>query len=134
MRWQSLAGAQHWAALYGCTFAITVFQIGMRMWTASRIYGWKFAALSPVRVLWGNVINFHATSKALWQSRSSTSSRGVTLRWHKTDHSFPVHSVTTAGRPRLGEVLVRMRCVDMRDIDDALRTMPQGSRLLGSIW
>ena len=33
------------------------------------------------------------------------------------------------GAPRLGEVLVRMRCLAMGDVDDALRTAPKGTRL-----
>jgi adsorption protein B len=128
IRWRTLTGAQHWAALYACTLAIAAFQVGMRMWAARRIYGWRFAALAPVRVLWGNLINFQATATALSQFAGARL-RGATLRWQKTDHSYPVHSVSTAGRPRLGEVLVRMRCVEMHEIDAALRTMPKGSRL-----
>ena len=128
IRWRTLTGAQHWATLYACTLAIAAFQLGMRMWTTGRIYGWKFAALSPVRVLWGNLINFQATAKALSQFAEARL-RGATLRWQKTDHSYPAHSVSTAGRPRLGEVLVRMRCVEVHEIDAALRTMPEGSRL-----
>ena len=60
-----------------------------------RIYGWRFAALSPVRVLWGNLINFQATAKALTQFAEARV-RGTTLGWQKTDHSYPVHSISTS--------------------------------------
>jgi len=128
IRWRTITGAQHWAMLYVCTLSIAAFQVGMRMWAARHIYGWGFAALSPVRALWGNLINFQATAKALSQFAAARL-QGATLRWQKTDHSYPLHSISTAGRPRLGEVLVRMRCVEVHEIDAALRTMPEGSRL-----
>ena len=125
--WKAVATGPNWP-LYACTLAIAVYQIGMRMWTGKRIYGWRFATLSPLRVLWGNFINFHATAKALKQFAGARL-QGASLRWQKTDHSYPAHSVSTAGRPKLGEMLVRMRCVDMQDIEAALQTMPAGSRL-----
>jgi adsorption protein B len=127
--WRATANMPHWAAaLYTSTLGITLLQVGMRVWTGSRIYGWQFAALSPLRVFWGNWVNFLATSKALWQFGGARL-RGVTLRWHKTEHCYPTHSISTAGRPRLGEVLVRMRCAEMRDIEAALQSMPAGARL-----
>jgi adsorption protein B len=129
LHWRSLLAAQTWvAALYISTMLLALSQIGMRMWTSSMIYSWKFAALSPARVVWGNLVNCHATAKALAQFAGARL-RGVALRWQKTEHSYPTHAVTDAGRPRLGEVLVRMRCVEMKEIQAALRTMPAGSRL-----
>lgn len=125
--WKLIPAGPYWK-LYASTLTIAAYQVGMRMWLGSRIYGWKFAALSPVRVFWGNFINFHATVKALNQFAAARL-RGKSLRWHKTDHSYPVHSVSTAGRPKLGEMLVRMRCVEIQDVETALRTMPAGTRL-----
>ncbi len=129
LQWRTLASGRSWTvALYAGTLAVAVFQIGMRACAAQRIYGWKFAALSPVRVVWGNAVNFHATVRALEQFFRARI-RGAALRWQKTEHSYPVHSISTAGRPKLGEVLVRMRCVALSEIDEALRTAPAGARL-----
>lgn len=129
LNWRWLAGAPRGVArLFACTLVVAGFQTGMRMWTAHRVYGWKFAALAPARAFWGNAINFHATCRALFQFTAARL-RGAALRWQKTDHSYPVHSVSAVGRPRLGEMLVRMRCVETHEIDAALRTMPAGSRL-----
>lgn len=113
--------------MYWCTLTIALCQIGMRVWTSSRIYGWKFAALAPVRVLWGNFVNFVATTKALKQFAAARL-RGATLHWHKTDHSYPAPA-TAAGRTRLGELLVRMRCLKIEDVDAALKTIVDGTRL-----
>ncbi len=129
VRWRSLTPESTWAVpLYTATLTFAAVHIAMRSATAGYIYGWKFAALSPLRVVWGNAVNFLATAKALKHFFGSRF-RGVTLRWHKTAHSYPMHSVSAAGRPRLGEVLVRMRCIQTTEIDDALRTVPAGSRL-----
>lgn len=115
-------------ALCTSMLCVAALQIGMRTWASRRIYGWKFAALTPLRAVWGNAINFQATLKALGQFASARSS-GAALRWHKTEHSFPAHAAAAPGRQRLGEVLIRMRCVESREIEAALQTLPPGRRL-----
>ena len=47
--------------------AIAVVQTSARAQSAASIYGWRFAALVPLRVLWGNLVNFAATATALWE-------------------------------------------------------------------
>jgi adsorption protein B len=128
-RWRDLAAARPWlGALYACTLFIALLQIGMRLYAARRIYGWKFAALSPLRAVWGNAINFQATLRALSQFAAARF-HGAALRWQKTEHHFPLHSSSSAGRPRLGEVLVGMRRIQLSDVDSALRCLPSGARL-----
>jgi adsorption protein B len=70
------------------TCAITVIQIAVRAHSASAIYGWGFAALTPLRMLWGNLVNFAATAIALWDFFDSRW-RGKGLAWRKTDHVYP---------------------------------------------
>jgi adsorption protein B len=127
-RWRPLVEAPFLAWLYAATLAIAAVQISMRIYCCSRIYGWRFASLSPLRGFWGNVVNFHATVKAITQFAAARLRR-QTLRWQKTDHSFPVHSLQASGRQRLGEVLVRMNCLNMEDVEGALQSLPSGSRL-----
>ncbi len=127
--WQPLTAEAPWMpALCTSMLCVAALQIGMRTWASRRIYGWKFAALTPLRAVWGNAINFQATLKALGQFASARSS-GAALRWHKTEHSFPAHAAAAPGRQRLGEVLIRMRCVESREIEAALQTLPPGRRL-----
>jgi adsorption protein B len=90
------------------TCAIAVVQTGFRMHAAALIYGWPFAALAPVRALWGNVVNFAATATALWDFFESRR-RGSGLAWRKTDHDYPVQVAVLAGVSAYGEVPARPR-------------------------
>jgi adsorption protein B len=126
---QALLQATPWMAwLFGATLGIAAWQIWTRTYSSSRIYGWRFASLAPARLCWGNLVNFQATAKALWLFTSARMRRRKP-RWQKTEHSFPVHSLKARGRPRLGEVLVRMHCLNTDDVQKAMRSLPRGSRL-----
>ena len=43
------------------------------------------------------------------------------MAWRKTDHVYP--------RPRLGELLVRMHCLPMNEVEMAAGNMPPGLRI-----
>ena len=77
------------AAVCLATSLIAAIQTGFRVHSAAVIYGWRFAALAPVRALWGNLINFAATAIALREFMQSRR-RGTGLAWRKTDHVYPV--------------------------------------------
>ena len=49
-------------------------------------------------------------------------------RWRKTDHAYPAHRVA-GQRPRLGQVLIRMRCLSQDELNQALGSLPPGQRL-----
>ena len=108
------------------TLLLSLAQIGFRTWYSSRVYGWRFASAVPLRLLWANVVNFLATVSAIRQFASALAHRRG-LVWNKTDHLYPAHH--TGGRGRLGEVLVRMRCISLGEIEEALQSLPQGVRL-----
>ena len=71
------------------TLLISVVQAGLRMHASAKIYGKRFAAAVPARMLWGNLINFTATVVAVRQFAEARV-RGCGLAWRKTDHAFPV--------------------------------------------
>jgi adsorption protein B len=71
------------------TFGIALLQAGVRVHSGARIYGWRFAAAAPVRIFWGNLVNFAATATALWEF-SEAHVRGKGMAWRKTDHIYPV--------------------------------------------
>ena len=71
------------------TSAIAILQTGVRARSGARIYGWRFAAAVPVRMFWGNLVNFAATATALWEFSKARAS-GRVLAWRKTDHVYPV--------------------------------------------
>jgi adsorption protein B len=71
------------------TFGIALLQASVRAHSAATIYGWRFAAGVPVRMLWGNLVNFAATAIALWEfCEARITGRG--LAWNKTEHVYPV--------------------------------------------
>ena len=68
---------------------ITMLQMGMRARSASQIYGWRFASVVPLRVLWANLINCAATARALAEYIAARAS-GAQLKWKKTEHTYPI--------------------------------------------
>lgn len=56
---------------------------------SARIYGWRFAAFSPLRTIYANVVNCIATVLALWDYARARRS-GARLSWRKTDHAYPI--------------------------------------------
>jgi adsorption protein B len=78
------------------TLAIAVLQAGVRAYSASLLYGWKFALGVPLRMVWGNLVNFAATGLAIWEF-SRARWKGKALAWRKTDHVYPVSSGAVAG-------------------------------------
>jgi adsorption protein B len=110
------------------TGSLAVLQAAMRMHACARIYGIAFAAGVPLRMLWGNMVNSLATAEALWQFLVARLRRHA-LVWRKTEHVYPADASCGQGRPRLGEVLIRMRVVSLGEIDEALLNRPRTKRL-----
>jgi adsorption protein B len=102
------------------TYLSALVQLAMRTGCSARIYGWRFAAAAPVRATWGNVVNFAATVAAVRQFTAARIHRR-SMTWRKTDHVYP--------RPRLGELLVRMRSLPAGDVEKAAIDLPKGLRI-----
>jgi adsorption protein B len=127
--WHLARFLPEWLAVcYAATLWISIMQAALRAWCCSRIYGWRFAAGVPIRMLWGNIVNSAATAGALrqfWKARQKQHS----LKWLKTDHSYPSQTVHEQGRARVGEILVKMRAVSMEEIEEALQSRPAAVRI-----
>jgi hypothetical protein len=82
----------------------------------------------PLRTVWANQVNGVATGAAIAQFLLARLRRD-SLAWRKTDHVYPAHRTALAGRPKIGEVLIRMRCLSRQDLETALRDLPGGVRL-----
>lgn len=102
------------------TYGLAAIQLAVRAACSARIYGWRFAAAAPLRVAWGNVVNFVATVEAVRQFAAARA-RGRSMAWRKTDHVYP--------RPRLGELLVRMGTISAGDVEAVAVALPRGMRL-----
>ena len=107
---------------------IAIVQMAVRVRCTARIYGWSFASAAPLRTVWGNMMNCTATIKSLIQFFQARRNKGR-VAWLKTDHLYPAHAPLASARPRLGEVLVRMRCVPMSVVEEALVSGRNGLRL-----
>lgn len=107
---------------------ISLVQIGIRVRLSARIYGLPFAAGVPLRMMWGNLINCVATAEALRLFVAAHIERH-SLAWRKTEHVYPGDPLLIHSRPRLGEVLVRLRCLTFEELTEALARRPAGLRI-----
>jgi len=127
--WQLAHYLPHWLArCYAATLGVALVQAVLRIGCCARVYGWGFASVVPLRMLWGNVVNSAATAGALrqfWKARSQRRS----LTWLKTDHVYPSQVNAEKARPRVGEILVKMRFVSTDELEEALRSLPTGRRI-----
>ena len=80
------------AAIYSVTFSISVFQMATKIRCSARVYGWRFAAGAPLRMLWANLVNCAATAAALSQFMASRLTRRA-LVWRKTEHVYPPSAI-----------------------------------------
>jgi adsorption protein B len=113
-----------WLLLFNT--GLILVRLASRAACVGSVYGWKHAAISPVRSLWGNVINCAACVRAAGlfvQARM----RRERLRWAKTEHSYPRPVV--AQRRRLGEALVELRMLPAAQVEETLRSLQPGERL-----
>ncbi len=76
------------SAICRLTFGIAVIQTAVRARYGARVYGWRFAMAVPVRMIWGNLVNFAATATALWEFWEAQT-QGRSLAWNKTEHIYP---------------------------------------------
>lgn len=80
-------GTLLWYLVYASTFFMAWRSLN-RAYAVYKIYGFWPALTSIPRVLWGNVINFFAIVRAVWQfSLGDLQKRKVA--WDKTAHEFP---------------------------------------------
>lgn len=115
-------------ALLWANTVLLALRLLVRAAASARIYGWAFAALSPLRMLWGNWINFQATMLALaawFRSRLLNQP----LAWVKTAHIYPHRSGLASHKRRLGEILVSNGYCSREDIETAAETKLPGQRL-----
>jgi adsorption protein B len=88
------------------------------------LYGLASALMSFPRLLWGNVINFCASTRAarLFLIHMIT---GKALVWEKTDHSFPGMEELAPFHRHIGEILKEHGIIDHFQLDRALKSQKQ---------
>lgn len=114
--------------IFDAAFAMSLAQVSTRTVCSGRIYGWRFAAATPFRSWWANLVNAIATVDAIRQFAAARWKR-TGLEWRKTEHSYPMYASAASGERRLGELLIRMQLLSETELRDALSSQPQGVRL-----
>jgi len=103
-------------------------QAALRSYLSARIYGWRFA----VRFRYGSfsliLINCAATAQAIHQFVIARIF-GSRLKWRKTEHVYDASVVRVPNRPRIGEMLVRLRYISMTDLEELCGIKPHGRRI-----
>jgi adsorption protein B len=90
---------------------------------SARVYGWKFAACVPLRMLWVNWINGLATLAAI-VTYLRAKAAGRPLRWLKTEHAYPNREALADHRRPLEDILVASGFLQQAVLDSALATKP----------
>lgn len=124
-------GSWLWYVILVDTFFL-VWRALIRVVSVKRIYGWKQALLSLPRQVWLNVINFLATSRAMFQFARYLIT-GELIPWDKTAHVYPTDEELRSYRRKLGELLLEKRFLSVRELDEALAVQKRDGRPLGSI-
>jgi len=110
------------------TAALAAAQVAIRCACVTRVYGARFALGVPLRMFWGNAINFLATLIALRRYLWARL-RGRPLVWVKTEHTYPTRAALLPHRRRLGEILVGSAYLEAADLEYALASKPPDRRL-----
>jgi adsorption protein B len=116
------------ADLAAVTFALQCMRTGIRMGCSARIYGWPFAALVPLRTVYGNFLNSSAAVAAVARYAWAKLHRRP-LSWLKTAHAYPARTVLVDRRRRIGEILVGAGYLTAPVLEDALASCPEGVRI-----
>ncbi len=117
----------------------------------SVFYGTLFPPLIPIRILWGNLINFVATIRAYIQfskkddkkpkrvkealtleksngideSAQPQGARERQLVWSKTEHDFLQNSVLERYHRKTGDILIEKGYIDPKTLKKALNNHPE---------
>jgi adsorption protein B len=116
------------AAASAAGLALQVLHTSIRMWCCSRVYGWRFASMVPMRIVAANWINCFATFGAI-RGYTMAKLRGRPLRWAKTDHAYPSRAALLTERSKLGEILALGESITRAQLDAALASQPPSQRL-----
>jgi adsorption protein B len=112
--------------------ALLVWRMGFRAYCVFRLYGVAQALLSLPRMVWGNVVNFAATCRAivLYLRYLRT---GDLIAWDKTAHSYPSEKELTSYHRKIGDLLLERRLVTVTQLTQALDQQKSNARRLGEI-
>lgn len=106
-------------------FALQVLHTSIRAWCCANVYGWKFAAATPARVIAANWLNCFATLRAI-RTFLACKLSGEPVRWAKTDHLYPSRAALMPDLRSLEDVLLSSRAITPTQLDLARANRPDG--------
>ena len=122
------------------TFLMIERQI-LRAVAIKNVYGWKSVFIAcllppilPIRLVWGNIINFTATFRAWKQyffrpkTKSHASGKEV---WAKTDHEFLKKNVLQRYYRTVGDILLEKQYIDAEMLKTGLGNAELNGRKIG---
>lgn len=107
-------------------------RIALRVWCTTRFYDPVQGLLSVPRMVWGNLINFFATARAikLYVRYLRT---GKKIGWDKTQHVYPSDEELSTQRRRIGELLIERRMINPQQLAQALADQQRSQERLGEV-
>ena len=112
--------------------ALFAERIVMRAYCVLQVHGPMQALLSLPRMVWGNVINFLATCRALWLYGRHLF-YGHRLHWDKTQHRYPDAQSLTGFSRRIGDVLLDQKLITAAQLAQALDRQQTEKKPLGEL-
>jgi len=103
-----------------------------RFYFTHHIYGNRVALLSLPRQLWGNILNFLASVRAVY-IYSGHILFDIPLVWDKTDHVFPDSAQLAPFQKRLGQMLIQQKTLTPHNLQQALSFQKENGGKLGKI-
>ncbi|MDL2324297.1 phage adsorption protein NrfB [Ruminococcaceae bacterium OttesenSCG-928-A16] len=114
----------------------------LRLVALHHVYGWRYVVadclappIMPLRLVWGNIINFCATLNAWKQYFFGVSARKKKKppKWNKTDHEFPEQEKLVTFRRNLADALMRRGVVTSPVLAKALQQADETGEYLEKI-
>jgi adsorption protein B len=129
-------GTFSWWLCVVLTFMMVERQM-MRSAAIKNVYGWRSAVaacfippLLPLRIVWGNVINFFATFVA-WRIALFGFPK-KRPRWQKTKHSYLTPEVLARYKRRLGDLILERGLLEPKALAQAIKEARINNELLGA--
>ena len=122
------------------TFLMIERQI-LRAVAIKNVYGWKSVFIAcllppilPMRLVWGNIINFTATFRAwkqyLFRPKTKSHASGKEV-WAKTDHEFLKKNVLQRYYRTVGDILLEKQYIDTDTLKIGLEKAKLNGRKIG---
>ena len=108
------------------TFLIGSLLAASRAACSATIYGWRFAAWSPLRSLLGNLLNSRAAVRAIHRYLRAVWFHEP-LVWLKTEHAYPNLAALDTYKQPLEEILVAAGAVTAEAMAEAQKAAGLGS-------